>query len=193
MWLCSKLTSATFILALTASIVPCYSISVFKSTQQMDKQNSVGYFNYDVRPLRTSGVSEARFFNFGSIGSLGSYFTKFYRYFESGMNVLWGFNYMDGEWGAGPKKVSYKRHQLLRVIPRTDIQVDDVLTMREELEGLMFWTEPARNHSTDILVPPDLIPDVKEFLQLRGLEFIVLLKDVQVSTKQDICLLWFAE
>jgi len=155
----------------------------------MDKQNSVGYFNYDVRPLRTSGVPEARFFNFGSIGSLGSYFTKFYRYFESGMNFMWGFNYVDDEWGAGAKKVSYKRHQLLRLIPRTDIQVDDVLTMREELEGLMFWTEPARNHSADILVPPDLIPDVKEFLQLRGLEFIVLLKDVQVSKKQVICLI----
>jgi len=189
MWLCSKLTSATFILALTASIVPCYSISVFKSTQQMHKQNSVGYFNYDVRPLRTSGVPEARFFNFGGIGRLGSYFTNFYRYFESGMNLLWGFNDdVDDEWGTGAKKVSYKRHQLLRVIPRTDIQVDDVMTMREELEGLMFWTEPARNHSTDILVPPDLIPEVKEFLQLRELEYIVLLKDVQVSTKRVICL-----
>lgn len=155
----------------------------------MHKQNSAGYTSYDVRTVRTSGVPEARFFNFGSIGSLGSYFTKFYRYFESGMNSMWGFNDdVYGGWGAGAKKVSYKRHQLLRVIPRTDIQVDDVLTMREELEGLMFWTEPARNHSTDILVPPDLIPDVKEFLQLRGLEFIVLLKDVQVSTKQVICL-----
>lgn len=189
MWLCSKLTSATFILALTASIVPCYSFFVFKTTQQTNKQNSTGYINYDVRPLRTSGVPEARFLNFGSIRSLGSYFIKFYRYFESGMNFLWGFNDgVDDEWGAGAKKLSYKRHQLLRVIPRTDIQVDDVLTMREELEGLMFWTEPARNHSADILVPPDLIPDVKEFLQLRGLEFIVLLKDVQVSTKQVICL-----
>jgi hypothetical protein len=155
----------------------------------MHKQNGAGYSSYDVQPLRNSGVPEARFFNFGSIGSLGSYFTKFYRYFESGMNSLWGFNDdVYDEWGAGAKKVSYKRHQLLRVIPRTDIQVDDVLTMREEVEGLMFWTEPARNHSTDILVPPDLIPDVKEFLHLRGLEFIVLLKDVQVSTKQVICL-----
>jgi len=189
MWLCGKLTSATFILALTASLVLCYSLPVFKSTQQMHKQNSVGYFNYDVLPSRTSGVPEARFFNFGSIGSLGSYFTKFYRYFESGMNFLWGFNDdVKDDWGTGVKKISYKRHLLLRVIPRTDTQVDDVLTMREELEGLMFWTEPARNHSTDILVPPDLIPDVKEFLQLRGLEFVVLHKDVQVSKKQVICL-----
>jgi len=100
------------------------------------------------------------------------------------MNFFWGFNDdADDEGGAGAKKISYKRHQLLRIIPRTDIEVEDVLTMREEVEGLMFWTEPARNHSTDILVPPDLIPDVKEFLQLRGLEYIVLLKDVQVSTK----------
>jgi hypothetical protein len=164
--------------------VTCYSISIFKSAQQTHKQNSVGHFNHDVRPLRTSGVPEARFFNFGGIRSLGSYFTKFYRYFESGMNSFWGFNDdVDDELGAGAKKISYKRHQVLRVIPRTDIEVDDVLTMREEVEGLMFWTEPARNHSADILVPPDLIPDVKEFLQLRGLEYIVLLKDVQVSTK----------
>ena len=150
----------------------------------MHKQNSVSYFNYDVRPLRNSGVPEARLFNFGRIGSLGSYFTKFYKYFESGMNFLWGFNDdLDDERDVGAKKVNYKHYQLLRVIPRTDIQVDDILTMREEIEGLMFWTEPAKNHSADILVPPDLTSDVKEFLQSQGLEFIVLLKDVQVSTK----------
>jgi hypothetical protein len=63
------------------------------------------------------------------------------------------------------------------------MQVDDVLALREETEGLMYWTEPAKNHSADILVPPDLVTDVKEFLQLRGLEFVVLLKDVQVSIK----------
>jgi hypothetical protein len=102
------------------------------------------------------------------------------------MNFFWGFNDdVDDEWVDGAKKITYKRHQLLRVIPRTDIEVDDVLTMREEVEGLMFWTEPARNHSTDVLVPPDLIPDVKEFLQLRGLEYIVLLKDVQVSKNRS--------
>jgi hypothetical protein len=155
----------------------------------MHKQNSVGYFNYDVRPLRTSAVREARFFNFGTFESFGSYFTKFYRYFESGMNLLWGFNEeADGKWDSSAKKVNYKHHQLLRVIPRTDEQVDEVLAMKEEIEELMYWTQPARNHSTDILVPPDFVPDVKEFLQLRGLEFVVLLNDVQVSTKEVMCL-----
>jgi hypothetical protein len=55
------------------------------------------------------------------------------------------------------------------VIPRTDPQVDDVLALREETEGLMYWKEPVKNHSADILVPPDLLTDVKEFLHLRGL------------------------
>jgi hypothetical protein len=100
------------------------------------------------------------------------------------MNFLWGNDGNENDkWDASPKKVNYKRYQLLRVIPRTDKQVDDVLALREDIEGLMYWTQPAKNHSADILVPPDLVTDVREFLQLRGLEFVVLLKDVQVSRK----------
>jgi hypothetical protein len=100
------------------------------------------------------------------------------------MNLLWGFDgNMDDKRETNLIKVSYKRHQVLRVTPRTDQEVDDVLALREEIEGLMYWTEPAKNHSADILVPPDLVTDVKEFLQLRGLEFVVLFKDVQVSRK----------
>jgi hypothetical protein len=100
------------------------------------------------------------------------------------MNVLWGFDgNMDEKRDNISKKVNYKRYQVLRVIPRTDLQVNDVLELREETGGLMYWTEPAKNHSADILVPPDLVTDVKEFLHLRGLEFVVLFKDVQVSRK----------
>jgi hypothetical protein len=100
------------------------------------------------------------------------------------MNLLWGSDgHMDNKWDDSSAKVDYKRYQLLRVIPRTDIQVEDVLALKEEIEGLMYWTQPAKNHSTDILIPPDLVLDVKQSLQLRGIEFVVLLKDVQVSRK----------
>lgn len=184
MWLYSKLRSATFILALTASIMPYYSVSLFTNSQKMYIENSVGHLKYGVRSTRTSGVSEGRVFNFGSISSLGSYFVKFYSYFESGMSLLWGSDgHIDDKWDDRSKKVYYKNYQLLRVIPRTDMQVDDVLALREEIEGLMYWTEPARNHSADILIPPDSVTDVKQFLQIRGVEFVVLLKDVQVSRK----------
>lgn len=182
MLLRNKLTCAAFVLALTASIVSCYGVSFFKNTQA-HRQNRFGHTNVHIRPIRTS-VSDPRFLNFSGLRSLGDYFTKFYRYFESGMNLLWGFDgNMDDKRETNLSKVSYKRHQVLRVTPRTDQEVDDVLALREETEGLMYWTEPAKNHSADILVPPDLVTDVKEFLQLRGLEFVVLFKDVQVSRK----------
>lgn len=181
MWLRSRVTSATFILALIASIEPCFSISLLTNPQQMYKRNSVGHLNYGVRSTRTSGAAEGRFFSIDSIGRLGSYFTKMYSYFESGMNLFWG---SDGHTDdASSNKVNYKRYQLVRVIPRTDMQVDDVLALKEEIEGLMYWTQPAKNNSADILIPPELVTDVKEFLQLRELEFVVLLKDVQVSRK----------
>jgi hypothetical protein len=100
------------------------------------------------------------------------------------MNLLWGYDgNMDDKRESSSQKVNYKRHQVLRVTPRTDQEVDGVLALREEIDGLMYWTEPAKNHSADILVPPDLVADVKEFLQLRGLEFVVLFMDVQVRRK----------
>jgi hypothetical protein len=177
----SEVISATFVLALMASNMPCFSVSLFTNPQQMYTKNTVGHLNYGVRSPETSEFSEERLLNFGSIASLGSYFTTFYSYFESGMNLLWGHDkHMNENRDDTSKKVYYKGYQLLRVTPRTDVQVHDVLALREETDGLMYWLQPAKNRSADILTPPDLVIDVKQFLQLRGIEFVVLLKDVQV-------------
>ncbi|PSN48354.1 hypothetical protein C0J52_08084 [Blattella germanica] len=183
MWLCKKLCSATIILSLLASFA-IISSENFLVTAQFYQSDGAGNSNYDVQSYtnsesyRTSKYSEARFMNFGGFARIGGYIAKFYRYFESGMNLFFGDG-MDEKWEARSKKVRYNRYQLLRVIPRTTAQVDDVLALRDEVDGLMYWTQPAKNHSADILVPPDLVSDVKEFLQFRGLEFVVLLKDIQ--------------
>ncbi|XP_044020849.1 carboxypeptidase B-like isoform X1 [Aphidius gifuensis] len=77
-------------------------------------------------------------------------------------------------------RVSYKGHQVLRIHPMTPSQVDELREMREtETEDIKFWTEPSGNRTTDIVVAPDIIDDVKDFFRQKKIEYKVLLPDLQ--------------
>ncbi|XP_043264930.1 carboxypeptidase B-like [Colletes gigas] len=77
-------------------------------------------------------------------------------------------------------RVSYRNHQLIRLFPSTENHVTDLRDLREsEPEDIKFWTQPFYNKTIDAVVAPDLIPDVKAFLRDRGIDFKILIPDIQ--------------
>ncbi|XP_063977415.1 carboxypeptidase B-like isoform X2 [Diachasmimorpha longicaudata] len=77
-------------------------------------------------------------------------------------------------------RVSYKGHQLLRIHPTTDRQVEELREMRDsEAEEIKFWTQPSENKSTDIVVSPDIVDDVRDYLRDKKIDFKILIPDLQ--------------
>lgn len=64
-------------------------------------------------------------------------------------------------------------------------KVHSLLDLQEDAEGsgLMWWTAPSLNSSTDLLVPPDLLADVKEHLKYNKIDFDVVIWDLQVHVR----------
>ncbi|XP_068630105.1 carboxypeptidase A2-like isoform X2 [Battus philenor] len=78
-------------------------------------------------------------------------------------------------------KKNYKGYQLLRAYPDVQWKVQEMLDLQEEGQGsgLMWWTSPSRNSSTDLLVPPDLLPDVKDHMKSNNIDYSVIIYDLQ--------------
>ncbi|XP_028162001.1 carboxypeptidase A2-like isoform X1 [Ostrinia furnacalis] len=78
-------------------------------------------------------------------------------------------------------KKNYKGYQLLRTYPDLQWKVNELLDLQEEAQGsgLMWWTSPSLNGSTDLLVPPDLLSDVKDHLKSSKIDFDVVIWDLQ--------------
>ncbi|CAF4772803.1 unnamed protein product [Pieris macdunnoughi] len=76
---------------------------------------------------------------------------------------------------------NYKGYQLLRSYPDTQWKIRSLIDLQEEGEGsgLMWWTLPSLNGSTDLLVPPDLLVDVKDHLKSSNVDFEVIIWDLQ--------------
>lgn len=83
-------------------------------------------------------------------------------------------------------KKNYKGFQLLRTYPDAQFKVQDLLELQEDAQGsgLMWWSMPALNGSTDLLVPPDLLVDVKDHLKSSKIDFDVVIWDLQVFFSQ---------
>ncbi|XP_012262766.2 carboxypeptidase A2-like [Athalia rosae] len=77
-------------------------------------------------------------------------------------------------------RVNYKGYQLLRITPTTDTQVTELIDMVDTNDdGLKFWTPPLKNRSTDVIVSPDMVSEMKDFLKEQKFGFKVLLTDLQ--------------
>ncbi|CAD1480292.1 unnamed protein product [Heterotrigona itama] len=77
-------------------------------------------------------------------------------------------------------RISYKNHQLIRLYPSSQGHVNDLKELKEsEPEDVKFWTEPIYNRTTDVVVGPDLVSDLKVFLRDKGIDFKVLIPDLQ--------------
>lgn len=72
---------------------------------------------------------------------------------------------------------------MLRTYPDEKWKVNELLDLQEEAQGsgLMWWSSPSLNGSTDLLVPPDLLSDVKDHLKTSKIDFDVVIWDLQVS------------
>ncbi|VVC95995.1 unnamed protein product [Leptidea sinapis] len=90
-----------------------------------------------------------------------------------------------------PKKKSIKKnyngYQLLRAFPDQQWKIRSMLDLQEESEGsgVMWWTLPSLNGSTDLLVPPDLLIDVKDHLKSSNIDFDVIIWDLQKAISYE--------
>ncbi|XP_032513304.2 carboxypeptidase A2-like isoform X1 [Danaus plexippus] len=84
-------------------------------------------------------------------------------------------------------KKNYKGYQLIRAYPDVLWKVHSLLDLKEEAEGsgLMWWTSPSLNGSTDLLVPPDLLVDIKDSLKSSKIEFDVVIWDLQKAISYE--------
>ncbi|XP_033346187.1 carboxypeptidase B-like [Bombus vosnesenskii] len=77
-------------------------------------------------------------------------------------------------------RVSYKNYQLIRLYPSSQGHVNDLKDLKEtEPEDVKFWIEPMYNKTTDVVIAPDLVSDVKIFFRNKGIDFKVLMPDLQ--------------
>lgn len=76
-------------------------------------------------------------------------------------------------------RVSYKKYQLLRVLPSDEDDVIDIEGLSEE-PGVQVWMPIRKNNTADLLLPPSVARDVKRFLTQREIDFVILSSDLEV-------------
>ncbi|XP_026827132.1 carboxypeptidase B isoform X2 [Ooceraea biroi] len=77
-------------------------------------------------------------------------------------------------------RVNYKNYQLIRLFPTTENHIVDLRDLKDaEPEEIKFWSFPKPNRTTDVIIAPDLVADVKDYLQDRNINFKVLISDIQ--------------
>ncbi|XP_066587739.1 carboxypeptidase B-like [Prorops nasuta] len=77
-------------------------------------------------------------------------------------------------------RISYKNHQLIRIFPVAEKYVEDLGELYNAEPGhIKFWTQPVDNRTTDVVVSPEVLDDVKDYLKDRGMKFKVLISDLQ--------------
>jgi len=80
-------------------------------------------------------------------------------------------------------RVSYKKFQLIRVLPSDDDDVLDIEAMAEE-PGVQVWMPIRLNKTADLVLPPGVARDAKRFLTNREIDFVVLSSDLEVRCIQ---------
>ncbi|KAM0736624.1 Carboxypeptidase B [Formica fusca] len=77
-------------------------------------------------------------------------------------------------------RINYRNYQLIRVFPNTKNHVVDLRNLRDaEPEDVKFWSFPNLNRTSDIIVAPDIVADVKDYLKDKKIDFKVLISDIQ--------------
>lgn len=84
-------------------------------------------------------------------------------------------------------RVSYKKYQLIRVLPADEDEVLDIEAMAEE-PGVQVWMPIRLNKTADLVLPPGVARDVKRFLIQREIEFVVVSSDLEVRKTRFDCL-----
>lgn len=75
---------------------------------------------------------------------------------------------------------SYQGHSVLRVWPKTFVQLGVLRELQVDAPELSFWTEPsALGRNVDILVGPDSRHKLEKFLGEFNVESEVFIEDVE--------------
>ncbi|KAG8235620.1 hypothetical protein J437_LFUL014878 [Ladona fulva] len=77
-------------------------------------------------------------------------------------------------------KARYDNYKVYRVIPTTKEQIKKLYEIEESGVGISFWRDPTHaGRPADILVPPHLIPQAHNVMNSLGLEYEIIIQDVQ--------------
>ncbi|XP_014483176.1 PREDICTED: carboxypeptidase B-like [Dinoponera quadriceps] len=77
-------------------------------------------------------------------------------------------------------RINYRNYQLIRIYPNTENHVADLRDLRDaEPEDIKFWSFPIPNRTSDVIVAPDLVADVKDYLKDKKINFKVVIPDIQ--------------
>ncbi|XP_035732266.1 carboxypeptidase B-like isoform X2 [Vespa mandarinia] len=83
-------------------------------------------------------------------------------------------------------RVSYRNHQLIRIFPITEEHINELRELRDsEPDDIKFWNEPILNRTTDVVIAPDIVSDVKEYLKGHQIDFKLLISDLQTINYQN--------
>ncbi|XP_023248304.1 carboxypeptidase A2-like [Copidosoma floridanum] len=81
---------------------------------------------------------------------------------------------------------NYRGHQLLRLTAKTKKQVRYLQQlMTDEPDDVKFWTNPVKDKATDVLVSSRLLNDVKEFFREKGINYVMLMSDLEKAIKSQ--------
>merc|ERR1719376_2034681 len=89
---------------------------------------------------------------------------------------------------------SYEGYQVLRTSPLTAGAAALMRELQLTTNSVDFWREPVEGRTTDINTPPHLLDSVKDMLASKGVDFSVMIEDVEkliqskpsnISTKSE--------
>ncbi|KAG8329655.1 hypothetical protein J6590_081811 [Homalodisca vitripennis] len=83
-----------------------------------------------------------------------------------------------GGYGRAVERQIYRDHQLLRVVPRTKDDLEELEGLEGE-SGVVFWSPPALNRSLEMVLSPSVADDVKQYLSDSDMDYTVLNVNVQ--------------
>jgi len=78
---------------------------------------------------------------------------------------------------------SYAGYGVVRTVPKTAEEVKFLANLPEDM--LDFWTEPGLNRNVDIMAPASALSDLKERLTDAGLQYTVMVPDVQRLVEEE--------
>merc|ERR1719447_1292328 len=83
---------------------------------------------------------------------------------------------------------SYAGYGVVRTVPKTAEEVKFLANLPEDM--LDFWTEPGLNRNVDIMAPAGALSDLKERLVAAGLQYTVMVPDVQRLVDEERASIW---
>uniref|UniRef100_T1JFH7 Peptidase M14 domain-containing protein n=1 Tax=Strigamia maritima TaxID=126957 RepID=T1JFH7_STRMM len=85
-------------------------------------------------------------------------------------------------------KFTYYGYKVLRLLPQEQSQLEKIYQLQEQLTDTVdFWTEPRFLNSTvDIMVTPNELKNIINFLQKLKIPYVIMIDDVQKMLDDDI-------